>query len=82
MPSTNDTKTVTMHGMEIEVTHLEDRPGGGARLDIEVDDGRRWRVVCDGFDIDHIEMTWRDGEPADLDRPSWLDDAIARLVPA
>jgi len=82
MPSTNDIKTVTMHGMEIEVTHLEDRPGGGARLDIEADD-RRWRVdVTATGDLSEITTTWRDDQVADLEEPYWMADLLSRLAGA
>jgi len=82
MPPTNDTRTVAMHGIEIEVTHLKDRPGGGATLDIETDD-RRWRVdVTATGDLDGIVTTWRDGQLATLEDPDWLGELLTRLAGA
>ena len=77
---TNETRTVRLDGSEIEIEHLADRPGGGARLDVDHEDGRRWRVQVTGTGkVDEIETTWRDGQLADLDEPDWMDDLLARV---
>jgi hypothetical protein len=76
---TNETRTVRLDGDEIEIEHLDNRPGGGARLDIEHPDGRRWRVQVTGTGkLDEVETTWRDDQLADLDEPDWMDDILAR----
>jgi len=75
--------TVSIDGQEVTVTPIEEQPGGGARIDVEADDGRRWRVdVTATGELDAIVTTWQDGELRDLDRPWWLEDVIARLARA
>jgi hypothetical protein len=86
MPSTNYTRTVHVRGMEIEAAHIEDRPGGGATLDIEHPDGRKWRVgVSEQGKVKEIVTAWDSaGNVAPLEEPDWLDDALRQLagVPA
>ena len=71
-------KTISIAEQEITVTPIEEQPGGRARIDVEADDGRRWRVG----ELDAVVTTWQDGELRDLDRPWWLEDVIARLARA
>jgi hypothetical protein len=75
--------TTTIAGHEVTITIIDQRLGGGARIDTEADDGRRWRVdVTATGELDAIVTTWQDGELRDLDRPWWLEDVIARLARA
>jgi hypothetical protein len=76
-------RTISIAGQEVTVTPIEEQPGGGARIDVEADDGRRWRVdVTATGELDAVVTTWQDGELRDLDRPWWLEDVIARLARA
>lgn len=70
----------TYGGTEVEVEHIEPRPNGAARFDIEAEDGRKWRVdVGRDGEVD-VVTTWRDGVLADLEVPEWMDDVTARLA--
>ena len=84
MPSTNDTRTVHVRGMEIEAEHIEDRPGGGATLNIKHPDGRTWRVGVSGQGtVTEIVTAWEaDGQVVPAEKPEWLDDALRRLAGA
>lgn len=80
MAQTGTIETYT--GEEVDVEHVEPRPNGAARFDIETEDGRKWRVdIKRSGEIDVI-TTWRDGVLADLDLPDWIDDLTARLARA
>jgi len=71
---------MTLYGHHLAIELLEDRAGGGARLDITHADGRRWRLAVTATgELDHMITTWRDGKLADLDDPDWLDDLLVRL---
>jgi hypothetical protein len=84
MPSTNDTRTIHVRGMAIEAAHIEDRPGGGATLDIEHPDGRKWRVGVSGQGtVTEIVTAWEaDGQVVPAEEPEWLDDALRQLAGA
>jgi hypothetical protein len=84
MSSTNDTRTVHVRGMEIETEHIEDRPGGGATLDIEHPDGRKWRVgVSEQGTVTEIVTAWdADGQVVAAEEPDWLSDALRQLAGA
>jgi len=84
MPSTNDTRTIRVRGIEIEAEHIEDRPGGGATLDIEHPDGRKWRVgVSEQGNIKEIVTAWdAAGQVVPAEEPEWLDDALRQLAGA
>jgi hypothetical protein len=83
MPA-NDTRTVHVRGTEIEAKHIEDRPGGGATLDIEHPDGRRWRVqVTAQGEVTTIVTAWdSDGQVVPAEEPDWLSDALRQLAGA
>ena len=83
MPA-NPTRTVHVRGMEIEAEHVEDRPGGGATLNIEHPDGRRWRVaVTSQGTVDEIVTAWdADGQVTAGTEPNWLADALRQLAGA
>jgi hypothetical protein len=83
MPA-NPTRTVHVRGMEVEAEHIEDRPSGGARLDIEHPDGRRWRVVVTSQGTVSAVVTERDadGQLVEPTEPEWLGDALRRLAGA
>jgi len=84
MPSTNDTRTVHVRGMELEAIHIEDRPDGGATLDIEHPDGRRWRVgVSAQGTATEVVTAWNsEGQVAAAEKPDWLADALRQLAGA
>lgn len=68
---------------KLDLDVVKPRSGGGARVDVETADGRKWRVdVTSTGDMDSIVTTWRDGELADLEEPDWLEDILARLARA
>ena len=83
MPA-NPTRTVHVRGMAVEAEHVEDRPGGGATLDIEHPDGRCWRVaVTSQGTVDEIVTAWdADGQAVAGDEPGWLADALRELAGA
>lgn len=73
--------TLERDGKEITVVPVEPRPGGGARLDVETDDGRKWRLdVRRTGEVKNVITTWRDGELEDLDQPTWLDDVLVQVA--
>ena len=83
MPA-NDTQTVHVRDRDVEFTKVEDRPGGGATLDIKHPDGRRWRVaVTSQGTVDEIVTAWdADGQVVAGAEPDWLADALRQLAGA
>ena len=72
--------TTTIAGQEVTITIIDQRSGGGSRVDIETDN-RRWRVDVTGTgEIDEVVTTWEHGELRDLDVPDWIDDVLAQLA--
>ncbi len=73
MPSTNDTRTIHVRGMEIEAEHIKDRPGG-----------RKWRVGVSGQGtVTEIVTAWdADGLVVPAEEPEWLSDALRQLAGA
>ncbi|SDJ32463.1 hypothetical protein SAMN05216226_102136 [Halovenus aranensis] len=79
MPA-NEVHEVDLYGNSLTIELREMRSGGKREIDIESDDGRKWRVVATSTgSLDHIETTWRDGKLADLDEPDWMGDLFAQL---
>jgi hypothetical protein len=80
MPA-NPTRTVHVRGMEVDAEHIKDRPGGGATLDIEHPDGRRWRVgVTSQGKVDHVMTAWdAEGQVVASEEPDWMEDALRQL---
>ncbi|MFC6975844.1 hypothetical protein ACFQL1_16030 [Halomicroarcula sp. GCM10025709] len=75
-----DTTTIEIRkGLDVEVEHLEPRGERGARVDVETDDGRKWRLDITRGGKYEVVTSWRDGELADLDEPEWLNDLLARI---
>ncbi|QLH82440.1 hypothetical protein [Halosimplex pelagicum] len=75
--------TMTMHdysGTEVEVEKLDDAGAGGARLDVEHPDGRRWRLEVSRSGEPEVVTSWRDGELCDVDVPEWLEDNLKRAA--
>jgi len=73
---------MTLHGEELAIELVEPRNSKRV-VDVEHDDGRKWRLIVNSQgDIDEVETTWCDGQLADLDQPDWLEDALARLARA
>lgn len=64
-------------GTEVEVEHVKPLSGGGARLNIEHPDGRRWLLDVTRNGSTEIVTTWRDGDLANLEVPEWLDDTLS-----
>lgn len=75
-----DTMTIEIHKrLDVEVEHLELRGERGARVDVETDDGRKWRLDITNSGDYELVTSWQDGELTDLDDPEWLDDLLARI---
>jgi len=73
---------MTIYGHDLTVELIEPRNSKRV-VDVEHDDGRKWRLVVNSQgEIDAVETTWRDGQLSDLNQPDWLDDAMARLARA
>ncbi|WP_459191800.1 hypothetical protein [Halosimplex sp. J119] len=73
----------TMHtfdGTEVDVKHVKPLANGGARLDVEHPDGRKWRLDVDRNGESEIVTSWRDGELADLEIPEWLDANLQQVA--
>jgi hypothetical protein len=67
-------------GTTVTVTPVKQLSNGGARMDIETDDGRRWRVdipKTGGGTV--LVNSWEDGTLADLPEPDWLGEVVARI---
>jgi hypothetical protein len=82
MPSKHERHELTVLGEEIVVEH-QGPQGSGARIDIEHEDGRKWRCIVSGTGkLTEIETTWRDGQLADIDEPDWMEDVLSQLARA
>jgi len=68
----------TYDGTEVEVEHVHPIDKGGARLDIEHPDGRRWLLDVSREGEPEIVTSWRGDKLADLEIPEWLDDNLTR----
>ena len=66
-------------GTEVEIEHVKALSNGGARFDIETDDGRRWRVDVTKSGNTDVVTSWRDGTLATLDLPDWMDDVLSQI---
>ena len=69
----------TYDGTTVDVRRL-DRTGSGTRLTASHPDGRAWVVVVGRDGEVAVEVSRRDGEPADLETPAWLTDQLSRLA--
>jgi hypothetical protein len=68
------------NGTTVTVTPVKRLADGGARMDIEADDGRRWRVdIPKSGDGTELVNSWEDGTLADLPKPDWLGEVVARI---
>ncbi|MEE6210880.1 hypothetical protein U3A55_12045 [Salarchaeum sp. III] len=77
MPQTLEMST--FDGTDVEIELVKPLPGGGQRIDVTSEDGRRWKLDVDrNGGIDPI-TTWRHGTLADVDIPDWMGDVIAQL---
>jgi|GEM_PF-3583636 len=70
----------TYDGEDADVIHLGDTDDG-RRFKVSGPDDREWIVHLEipGGEFS-IEVSRRDGEPADLDVPEWLEDNLARMA--
>jgi len=76
------TSITAYDGELVDVRHLENTDDG-RRLKVTHPDGRAWIVTLElpSGDVD-VEVSRRDGEPADLETPEWLVDELSRLAAA
>ncbi|QLH78647.1 hypothetical protein HZS55_15725 [Halosimplex rubrum] len=74
-----ETTILDYDGNEVDVRVL-DTGGDAARMEIEHPDDREWVVVVDNDGEVEAEVTRRDGAPADLEVPEWLEDRMSRLA--
>jgi len=81
--SANQTRTVYVHGRAVEFTKHEERPGGGAVLDVEADD-QKWRIeVTSQGKVNEVRTSWDEqGNVVESSRPEWMDDALRALKPS
>jgi hypothetical protein len=81
MSDNTENKITTYTGAEVAIEPVDERSGGGARVDVDEVEGPRWRVdVTRTGSLDQVVTTWdRDGQLADIEPPEWLDDVLARL---
>lgn len=70
----------TYTGEEIDYEYLEPRPAGGARFDIEAEDGRKWRIDITRSGQHDLVTSWNsDGDLDDVPLPDWLEDVVAQI---
>jgi len=74
-----ETKVLDYDGTEVDVRVL-DTGGENVRMEIEHPDGREWVVTVDDDGEVELEVSRRDGTPADLEIPEWLEDRMSRLA--
>jgi hypothetical protein len=68
-------------GIDVEIEPIKPVEDG-ARFDISTEDDRRWRVDVDAAgNLDAIVATFVDDTLADIERPDWLEEAVARVRP-
>lgn len=68
------------NGTTVTVRPVKRLSDGGARMDIAADDGRRWRVdIPKTGGGTELVNTWNNGSLADLQRPDWLEEVVARI---
>jgi hypothetical protein len=78
----SETDTITVHdGTQVAVDPITDLPGGGARIELDVVDGPRWRldVPATGQNPEVITSWDSNDELADIDLPDWVDDVLMQL---
>jgi len=67
-------------GTEVAFEHIKPLSGGGARIELDVDGGPRWRLDVTNSGEYEIVTSWNAaGELADVETPDWVDDIVARL---
>jgi hypothetical protein len=68
-------------GDAITVDPLRRLDGGGTRVEIDVENGPRFRldVVATGDNYDVVTSWDETGQLADVDVPEWVDDVLHRL---
>jgi hypothetical protein len=74
-----ETTILDYDGNEVDV-RVVGASGDSARMEIEHPDDREWVVVVDDDGEVGVEVTRRDGTPADLAVPEWLEDNMSRLA--
>ena len=76
-----DATTITIwDGTDVEVEPIEELSSGGVRLDVDADDGPRWRLDVTKAGNYEVVTSWdASGQLADVEVPEWIDDVIARL---
>jgi|AntDeeMetagen134_2_1112570.scaffolds.fasta_scaffold20382_1 hypothetical protein len=76
------TSIPTYNGERADVRHLKNTENG-PRVKVSHPDGREWVCVVAIPDGEiSIEVTRRDGTPADIDIPTWLTDNLGHLAAA
>lgn len=72
----------TYDGTEVDVDVIEPLAGGGARVEIDEEDGPRWRLdVTSTGKLAEVVTTWNsDDELADVEIPDWIGDVLSRLA--
>lgn len=76
------TKIRTYDGERADVRHLENTEDG-PRVKVSHPDGREWVCIVEIPDGEiSIEVTRRDGTPADISVPEWLTDNLGHLAAA
>lgn len=70
----------TYDGTNVDIEHVKPLRSGGARFDVEADDGRKWRVDVTKHGNPDLVTSWRDGTLADLGLPDWMDDVLSQLA--
>lgn len=76
----SQTTIPTYDGKRADVRHLE-QANDGPRVKVSHPDGREWICVIDAAAADvNVEVSRRDGDPADLDTPAWLTENLEHLA--
>lgn len=67
-------------GTDVEVEPIKPLSGGGARVELDAEDGPTWRLDITNSGKFDVVTSWNaDGELADVETPDWVGDIVARL---
>ncbi|WP_135829990.1 hypothetical protein [Halorussus halobius] len=73
-------KLETVDGTEVTVEPIRRLSDGESRIDIESEDGRKWRLDVTRAGEFEVVASWNvAGELADVERPDWVENIVARL---
>ncbi|WP_135828551.1 hypothetical protein [Halorussus halobius] len=67
-------------GTEVGFEDVKPLSGGGARVDLDAENGPKLRLDVTKSGKYEVVTSWNaDGELADVDEPDWVEDIVAQL---